>query len=81
MNKKYYEPVTVYETKNGKQVAKVRMIGMKQETANFIKWVRNSKKESFECRPTQIKMLDAYFSLLRGEGKTLLIDLLKEYDR
>lgn len=74
MTKKYFEPVTDYST------GKVRMLGMKQETANFVKWVRNQKKEEFESRPNQIKVLDAYFSLLRGEGKTTLAKYLSEYD-
>jgi|CXWL01.1.fsa_nt_gi hypothetical protein len=80
MSKKHYESITVYETVKGKQIAKVRMIGMRQETANFIKWIRNQKNEFFYIRPDQIKIFDAFFALGIGEGKTELSQYLNEYD-
>lgn len=54
---------------------------MTEKTREFIHWVRENKNPLFEFRQEQVDVLDRYFSLLRGEGKTDLINLLKEYDR
>ena len=69
------------DMQDGDSLAQSVRLNMTQETSKFIDWVKNNKDENFEVRPEQVKILELFFALQRGCGKTTLIEYLKAYDR
>lgn len=77
--KKYFVPVIVARTADG-PVFKMKKVS--EETKRFLDWAEKCHTHApFQYRKEQVEMLEKFFSLHIGEGKTTLLNLLVKYDK